>query len=551
VTAGPGTGAGFSSAAPGSSARTLAGIFAIAVAAAVAWGVLSPPGANDLVGGDEGYYGTMARNVLSSPAQVVSLSLTPLGLPGDKPPLYPLLISAFVSAWGATPAAVRAPSALCAVAIPLGIGVLLLPATGGAAAAFATALLATLPWFTDASRGAAAELPLTAFALLALIVLAANPRSRARAVVAGALLGLSFLCKLWLVAPAALAAVALLSRREQRTGVVLALLVGSALAVASLHLAMVAAFRPADLEHWRHIYLGRSLVERVSGEGYADYWRRPAGIYWATVTRAFGLVLPWLALGVEAAWRRRSEPVPRALLVWASGLLLLSAFGVKAGGYAYVVVPAWCGLAALGAHAVANGHRPSVRTLIAGALLTSPLGAHWQANGLPAAIWAGVWLAGGAFVGLMRLAPSRARHIVVAWASVALVLGTLRSAQRLSLHYHTPGYAVAAAFIAPRLADIPPDHPCYLAPEAPSFAFHLFRTGGYWATPDRPWTAERLAAVRADTGLRVFVVDTTRSFYGGWPDAATLAWLEGDLREVTAAIPWGPAREHPLRVFVR
>jgi hypothetical protein len=60
-----------------------------------------------------------------------------------------------------------------------------------------------------------------------------------------------------------------------------------------------------------------------------------------------------------------------------------------------------------------------------------------------------------------------------------------------------------------------------------------------------------LAAVRADTGLRVFVVDTTRSFYGGWPDNATLAWLERDLHEVTAEVAWGPARARPLRIFVR
>ena len=102
-------------------------IVVVALAAAVAWGALSPSGANDLIGGDEGYYGTMARNVLAAPGQVVSPSLTPLGPPGDKPPLYPLLIAPFVRAWGATPVAVRAPSALCACAIPLGVGLLLVP----------------------------------------------------------------------------------------------------------------------------------------------------------------------------------------------------------------------------------------------------------------------------------------------------------------------------------------------------------------------------------------------------------------------------------------
>ncbi len=530
----------------------------MAIAAASTWTALSPPNANDLIGGDEGYYGTMARNQLAAPAQVLSPSLSPLGPPGDKPPLYPLLLVPFLRAWGPVPAAARAISEPCACAITFALGVLLWPAcgvlvpwTGPAGALFATALLATLPWFTDASRAAAAELPLTAFALAALVVLAANPRSRARAAGAGALLGLAFLCKLWLVAPAALAATALVAARERRAVTQLAVLAGSAIAVAALHLAAVAAVQPAAFEHWRYIYLGRSLAERVSGEGYADYWRRPAGVYWATVTRAFGLVLPWVAAGAEAAWRRRSEPVPRALLVWAGGLLLLSMFRVKSGGYAYVVVPAWAGLAALGVHAAARGTGPSPWTLAAGALLTSPLGAPWQADGLPVALWAGVWLAAGAFVALARRRPARARALVVAWAVLAIALGTWRSVQRVSVPFHTPGYVAVAALVAPRLADVPPDRLCFVAPEAPVFEYHLFRTGAYWATPGRPWSAERFAAVRADTSLRVFVVDTTRSFYGGWPDSATLGWLERETHELTRALPPGSTHDRPLRVFAR
>ena len=524
---------------------------AVAIAAAVAWTALSPPAANDLIGGDEGYYGTMARNVLAAPTQVLSPSLTPLGPPGDKPPLYPLLLAPFVSAWGPVPAAVRALCAPCACAITFGIGMLVWPATGAAGALFATALLATLPWFTDASRAAAAELPLTALALLALEVLAANPRSRARAAAAGALLGLAFLCKLWLVAPAALAAVALVAARDRRAVTVLAVLVSFAAGVAALHLVAVAAFQPGAFEHWRYIYMGRSLAERVSGEGYADYWRRPAGVYWATVTRAFGLVLPWVAAGVEAAWRRRHEPVPRALLVWAAGLLLLSLFQVKSGGYAYVVVPAWAGLAALGAHAVATGTGPGLWTLLAGALLTSPLGARWQADGLPVAVWAAVWLSGGALVALTRFARAHAARLVVGWAAVAIAIGTGRSVQRVAVAFHTPGYAEVAALVAPGLADVPPERPCFVAPEAPVFAFHLFRTGAYWATPNHPWTPERFAAVREDTTLRVFVVDTTRSFYGGWPDPATLSWLEHETHEISRSLPPSGTQARPLRIFVR
>ncbi|MEQ1832493.1 MAG: glycosyltransferase family 39 protein [Candidatus Eisenbacteria bacterium] len=531
--------------------RAVTGLLAlVALLVAAVWFALSPPWADDLIGGDEGYYGTMARNVLASPQQLVSPALSPLGPPGDKPPLYPLLLAPLVHVWGAVPAAVRVPSAVCAVVVTASLGVLLVPVAGVQAGLFATLLFATLPWFADAARGAAAEAPLTALTLLALVLLAGAPRSRGRALVAGALLGLAFLCKLWLVAPAALAAVALVAARDRRGVLNLVLLTGSALIVASLHLAVVAVVQPADFEHWRYIYLGRSLVERVQGEGYADYWLRPPGTYWAIMTRALGLVLPWVANGVRAAWRRRGEPVPRALLVWAAGLLLLSVFQVKTGNYVFVVMPAWAALAALGLAEAAAGRMPGLRWLAAGALLSSPLGAVIGADGLPWPVWAVVWGSAALVSVGARLFAGSARRLAMACALLALALGTGRSAQRLSARFHTPGYQDVAALVAPRLATVHPAIPCMVAPEAPVFDFHLFRTALYWATPGRPWNAVRLEQVQRDTLLRVFVVDTSRTFHGGWPDDATLAWLERDLREITSELPSRPYAR-PLRVFVR
>lgn len=519
--------------------------------AGIAWLVLSPPGRNDLAGGDEGYYGTMARNVLSSRAQVVSPSLSPLGPPGDKPPLYPLLIAPFVRALGAVPASVRALSAPCAAVVAGATGALVGMVAGPWTAALAAALLATLPWFADASRSAAAELPLTAFATLALLILAVEPRSRARACAAGVALGLAFLCKLWLVAPAALAALALVARRDRRArGVVLAL-VATALAVAGAHLLAVAIWAPHAFAHWRYIYLGRSLVERVSGEGYADYWRQPPGMYWSLATRALGLVLPFVAIGAENAWRRRAEPVARALLVWSAGLLLLSLFRIKSGGYAYVVMPAWAALAALGIDAIARGVRPSPWPLVAGVLLTSPLVSSWGAQGLPVPAWAAVWAAALALAWLARRPRFPTEKLAAAWALLALGLATARSAVRLSAPYHTPGYERVAAAIAPRLSSIPPDQVCFVAPEVPTFDFHLFRTGHYWGTPYDPWSEVRAREVREDPRLRVFVVDPTRTFYGGWPDSAMVSWLERETTEITARMPPGPHGERPLRVFVR
>jgi hypothetical protein len=90
-----------------------------------------------------------------------------------------------------------------------------------------------------------------------------------------------------------------------------------------------------------------------------------------------------------------------------------------------------------------------------------------------------------------------------------------------------------------------------VAPEAPVFAYHLFRTGLYWATPREPWTPERRARIAADTALRVFVVDPAGGAYGGWPDSAAVAWLARDTRELTSEIAARAGRPIGVRVFVR
>jgi len=120
-------------------------VAAIALAAIVLWIALSPPSRNDLAGGDEGCYGTMARNVLAGPRFLVSPALTPLGPPGDKPPLYPAVLTPFIRALGPTEAALRLPSLLLA-AIVVVATTMLAGRVAGAWGAIATAgFLVSLP----------------------------------------------------------------------------------------------------------------------------------------------------------------------------------------------------------------------------------------------------------------------------------------------------------------------------------------------------------------------------------------------------------------------
>jgi 4-amino-4-deoxy-L-arabinose transferase-like glycosyltransferase len=486
------------------SPRWLLAATALGVLAVVAcWLIWSPLDGNDLVGGDEGYYGTMARNVLASPRQLVSPSLSPLGPPGDKPPLYPALLALSVRAFGPTAAALRWLSILSAAGIALGLAGLVGRAAGPWAGAAAALSLVCLPAFASGARVAAAEYPLTALGLAALLCASGGTSSKWRGLVAGTLLGAAFLCKLWLVALLALPVLSLYWPLRRERAAALAVLVVTAAVVASLQLAAVALFDPGALGHWWAIYLGRSLAERAGGSGYAAYWLRPPGFYAEALAHAFVLLLPLVVLGVVAALRRFREPVPRALLLWAAGTVVISLFAVKSYGYVYVVFPAWAALAALGAHALAA--------------------------------WPRRWAAA----------------VAVALVAAPAAVGLAREAQRLPWTYHEPGYRAVAQAVAPLLADVPPGRACFVAPEAPALSFHLFRTGSYWGTPYLPWTDERRHAVQADSALRVFVVDPGRGLYGGWPDSTTLAWLESSTTEVTARISarWG--RPLAVRVFVR
>lgn len=484
---------------PADDVRVRVAVLLIALAGVLAWALASPPLANDLVGGDEGYYGTMARNVLADPRQLLTVSLSPLGGPGDKPPLVPALLALAMRCFGTNEAALRALSLASAFVVIAGSATLARRLAGSRAGIVGALLLVTLPWLADASRVVAAELPLAALGVLALVVLSGGAPTPRRAVLAGALLGAAFLCKLWLVALLAVPA-ALLAWPNPRA---LVALIASAAFVGALHLAAVAWLAPATLDHWLAITFGSSLVARAGGAGYAAYWKHGALYYALMVAKAWALALPLVALGAWALLRRIREPLPRAVLAWAAGLIPLSAFAIKSGGYAYPVVPAFGVLAACGAAALLRMPRAFVR--------------------------------------------------VLAWAlvGIAVVGGAARIAQRLPLRYHDTGYRAIAAWLAPRLADAPPTERVLLAPEAPAFQFYLFRTAGYWGTPIVPWTPARLDSTRADARLRAFVVDPTARAYGGWPDAPTLAWLEQETHEVTHEIETAAGRRLAMRVFVR
>lgn len=540
---------------PAAAPRAAAILLALAVAAL--WLHWSPLDANDLAAGDEGYYGTLARNLLADPAQRLSPSLTPLGPPGDKPPLYPALLALSVAVGGPTAAALRWPSVVLAVLIALGAGVLAARAAAAAGLAgarwagpVAAALFMTLPWVGDASRSAMSDLPLTAAGVAALVVLTGGAPTPRRALAAGALLGVAFHCKLWLAGVFVLPALAVVWPGRGRGAGPLAALLGAAAAVALLHLAAVAVFEPARLGHWLDVYLRRMLLDRVADATSA--YARPPGFYAGLLADALVLALPLAGLGLDRLARHARGPAARVVPVACAAFLALSLFRVKSAVYLYALLPAWGAAAAVGAVALAGGvARPGILTAACALAGVPALVRFAGVEPPPPVAWAGAWLATGAALALAAARPAWSRPAAVALALLVAGGGLVRQAQRLPVRYHDPGYRAVAAGLAPWLAAAPPGRPSFVAVEAPVFAYHLFRTGEYWATPARPWSAARGSGLAADTALRAFVVDPAGAAYGGGPDAATLAWLERATRELTGEIAAAAGRPIAVRVFVR
>lgn len=524
----------------------------LVTAAGIAWWLAwCPLDRNDLLG-DEAYYGTMARNMLARPADLLSPSLTPLGAAGDKPPLYPALLAVSVAALGPTEPALRWPSILLAALIVLATAALAARAAPAPARLATAALLVALPAFADASRFAQAEIPVTALGAAALLI-ACRPRAAARdGALAGVLLGLAFLCKLWLAGVFVLAALLALApwRREGRAPA--AALLAAAAATGALQLAAVAILRRSELAHWWEITWGFSLLSRLGGEGYDESWRQPAGYYATVLLHHFAALVPLVALGLRSALRRRGEPAPRALLGWCLGTALLSLFAIKSAGYAYLVLPAWTTLAALGLTALAAGERLPWPAVVVAAALGVPTRATFPA-GLPAAfaLWAGGWIALLAVAAIGARRPALRPRLTLVLGAGVLAIGLFREAQRLPQAHNRVGIREAAAVAAGPLADVAPSRVAYLTPQAPAFAYYTFRSGSYWDQRRDPWSPARRAWVMADTALRVFVVDPTRSLARGWPDSLTLAWLVRSSREVTGEVERRAGHPVPIRVFVR
>jgi 4-amino-4-deoxy-L-arabinose transferase-like glycosyltransferase len=527
-------------------------------------------GTPDLVGGDEGYYGTYARNILEGGRQqLLNLGREPLSAPDNKPFLFPLLLAGAVAVGGATETSLRLVAALAGLATAVLVGGLVRRQRGALAGWAAGAAVLLLPPLVYASRSVMGEGVLAAFGVAGAwaAVTAIEEEKPGRALLAGALWGCGFLVKLWLVGlfilPVLAALVADRTRRFRlRPWLVFALSGLTFVLVGGLHLGLVALWSPGTLRHWLNEYFVFSLFGRAGGQDFADYWHQPYSYYLRTTLQTCFMALPLALLalaGGRTAEEERSAGLP-ARVLWgamALELFLVSFMAVKLRQYTFPLLPALAALSGIGFADLVEGRARAGRfAAAASAALLVPLGI-WQFGPQPLfpslafAAPAAAFVAGSAAVlWLASKRPTVAAGLLGAAALLAGAGGAAVTVKRECLAHRT-GYREAARVLVPALAGIAPEATCFLSPEVPSMQFYLFRTGRYWASPYEPRPDEALLSMARDPAIRAFVTTARKDLYGGPTPPAVERWLEENTTEVTARVSADARCILPIRVFVK
>lgn len=204
-----------------------------------------------------------------------------------------------------------------------------------------------------------AEIPLAGLVLGAL-AWSWRPAERPswHALVAGVLLGLGFLCKLWLVVPAALAVLGCWSPRPRAA----LLLVIAASTTGASHLAFVAVVDSGSLGRWlREVYLAVLGLEGVAMTKWAGVaahpeWSHGPAYYPLAIARELGFALPFVLVGAyrlaRPSTRFLASSQGRAWVGFCLGLALLSVPRIKEPLYVLPLVAACLGLGAHGLWAV-------------------------------------------------------------------------------------------------------------------------------------------------------------------------------------------------------
>lgn len=319
----------------------------------------------------------MAENIRAGMEGLVHPATTP-GFVGDwrsealpllgNTPTYPLVLAAFA---GLGEAGLDALTALVFGLCLLGAYWAVSPVSREGARA-AVLLLVSSPWLFSqyALREFEPLLAATGVLGFAALLRAKGTHALRWAALSGALLGLGFVIKLWLVVPAFFAALGFLVARaytlpvaqvQRLPAVSLAFALGF-LAFGAAHLLFVMLSAPHDLGAWvEWVYLGLFSGHGVSAPKLsAPEWQGSAWAYLVWLVRDHGALLAPIALGLPSLTRRLGT-LQRAWFAGVSFALLslvpLSVPAAKEPLYMAPVLPFFYGFAALAV--AAPDHTPA------------------------------------------------------------------------------------------------------------------------------------------------------------------------------------------------
>jgi len=356
---------------------------------------------------------------------------------------------------------------------------------------FAALLCAASPVLLLEFRELEMEPALTAFGIAGLLFLARGvKRERAlECTVAGALLGLAFLTKLWLAAPPALAGLSLLLALRAPMRLWVAAAAGFFLA-ASLHLGFVALFAPHDLITWlQRIYFAPFIKSgiagsKLTGQGVPPNWIHPWWYYGVVLYRGHFFLMPLLMGGAPSVWAARAR-LRAPLFTLGGGLLgivLLSFTPVKEPLYMLSAIPLIYGLAGLSLSSVKReGTTPAALKLAAVASVVSVLGLclayakHIKPEDIDATYVAGQAL-GLLAVNLVLWASTDARR----WVAPLCGSMALLAFAVIDLRAPVQPFAEIAPLLREAVAHRPQQEADFISPNYRVLGLYLFHNGRYW-----------------------------------------------------------------------
>jgi 4-amino-4-deoxy-L-arabinose transferase-like glycosyltransferase len=509
---------------------------------------------------DEGRYGTSALNILNDYHQIAIVSPDPGGIPWSTwPYAYPTMLAGSIVLLGKTEFALRIVNLVLMVLTALCIyrlAVLLIKDRTTALLAFGLFLLN--PSTIAYARSAMAE-PSVVFWGCAAMVAAASYRESGRltsAALAGVALGLGFLSKLWLILPfGAAVALLLLSRlpdeklgkivRDAALGFVVFLI------VAGSHLLLLRLLSPESLKIWLGTYFQGAAATRVGGAGYdPSLWYKPWWFYLGALFKGTFFGLPLLFLGIADLIRRRRFLV-LGCAAWLVGpVFVLSLFKVKEAAYISQAYPALVLLMACGLLPFLETMRPLEVAL--SALASIVLAGFFFVVGVVTRTQVVMMLA----LYALYLAAAPLKLLLPGWrkrAAIAAAMATLLLADAVVVQRalaHRTNYREVAAYFKPRVGPLRPGTVTFTSPEFSAIGFYLFRQGEYWDTFYFHKSDEQFRD-ELEHGDRLFyVVDPSRTLYGGKfkPEWETL--LTQNTRDITAEVEQATGTKIGLRVLV-